>query len=489
MTPYIATEVTIGGYVVERDIARYIQEASLSTGVNLRYLLAKAGQESSFSPNAKAGGTSATGIYQFTKVTWFELFMKNGAKYGYPELAKKVSYSGRYGYRVRDPRARKKILSLRLDPKMSALLAAEYARNNQIFIEKNMKRSANSTDLYLSHFMGPVGAVTLLKAKANTPNKYAYKIFPQAAKANPRIFYKKSRSRKNPRTVSEVYNLIDRIFNKAISRFTNLPADVFIKIPQVIPAIKPSDDWFSGYALASNKDVNFSNGFNDGNSVAEMLYRENMIITKDVVDLDSVASNSSVFTGVVIPDNYEAGIDIEDIYIEMELETSDLFNLQVVSNYDDGVNLDEVDAEMLDPVFQVNRTFFSSEQKVKEVVGGADYMETTSLTPDVWAKKKEQSAAFNLAMQDADKEANFDMLLFESNKSDSLYKITAEDAASVKNILSSLSLAPMAEPLINQAMNTINSNSKVLGNYFNVINSQMMFNVNTNKIDYERYPL
>jgi hypothetical protein len=488
MTPYIATEVTIGGYVVERDIARYIQEASLSTGVNLRYLLAKAGQESSFSANARAGGTSATGIYQFTKVTWFELFMKNGAKYGYPSLAKKVSYSKRYGYRVKDPRARKKILSLRLDPRMSALLAAEYARSNQIFIEKNMKRSANSTDLYLSHFMGPVGAVTLLKAKADTPNKYAYEIFPQAAKANPRIFYKKSRKRKNPRTVSEVYNLIDRIFNKAISRFSNLPADVFIKIPQVIPSVKPSGDWFADYALTSNKEVNFYNGFNEGNSVAEMLYRENLIITKDVVDLDSVASNTSVFSGADVADNYDEAIDIEDLYIEMDLDTSDLFNLQVVSNYDDGVNLDEVDSEMLDPVFQVNRTFFSSEQKIKTVVSGADYMEEVSLSPYVWAQKQKQNADFRLAMLNADKEANFDKLLFESNNANALYKITAEDAASVKNILSSLSLAPMAEPLINQAMNTLNGDS-VSGNYISVINSKLSFDVSKKEIDYKKYSL
>ncbi|MCP4395056.1 MAG: hypothetical protein GY804_12435 [Alphaproteobacteria bacterium] len=482
MTPYIATEVTIGGYVVEREIARYIQEASISTGVNLRYLLAKAGQESSFTANARAGSTSATGMYQFTNVTWFELFKKNGVKYGYPELAKKISYSRRYRYRVRDKVARKKILSLRLDPRLSALLAAEYARNNQLYIEKNLKRKTNSTDLYLAHFMGPVGAVTLLEAKDKNPGQYAFKLFPRAAKANARIFYKKNRTGRKPRTVREVYKLIDRIFNKAIRRFTNLPPDVFIKIPQVVPTSKkPSEDWFAGYSMVSDNKINFSNGFKDGHSLAEMLYLKKSTSPQDVVDLDSIAEdgeNKIIFgeaDGFIFDEDIK-DIDITSLISDEYLTTADLANLDVVS--DRGVNLDEVDAEMADPVFQINRTFFSSLNKdASGIIKNLDVMEISSLKTDSIVKQRRDKEIY-LAMGNVQGEgASYKPYNFNKES----YSISSEDAAFVKSVLSSLSASPMAEPLTTQAMNTFDAIAGAYS-YVDSINSNSLFETDISSV-------
>ncbi len=44
-----------------------VRQASDSTGVDFSYLMAKAAQESSFDPEAKAATSSATGLYQFTE--------------------------------------------------------------------------------------------------------------------------------------------------------------------------------------------------------------------------------------------------------------------------------------------------------------------------------------------------------------------------------------------------------------------------------------
>ena len=77
------TPVWLGGVAVDKSIIAYIKEASTATGVSFDYLLAKAGQESSFSIRALSDTSSATGIYQFTEMTWLQLFALNGAKYGH----------------------------------------------------------------------------------------------------------------------------------------------------------------------------------------------------------------------------------------------------------------------------------------------------------------------------------------------------------------------------------------------------------------------
>jgi hypothetical protein len=76
-------DVQVNGYFIEAPIMRDLVDASLSTGVSLKYLMAKAAGESSFNPNCKAKTSSATGIFQFTNSTWLEMMNKYGTEFGY----------------------------------------------------------------------------------------------------------------------------------------------------------------------------------------------------------------------------------------------------------------------------------------------------------------------------------------------------------------------------------------------------------------------
>ena len=214
------TVYKIGGFTVDREIVRYIQEASEATGVSFDYMLAKAGHESRFEVNAAAERSSAEGLYQFTVDTWLQQMKLHGAKYGYARLASQIYRDGRGRYRVKNADDREEILSLRRSPRISALLAAEFAKSNQKILSDQIGGEITPVDLYLAHFMGPSGAVMLLRADKFTPNKFAADLFPDAAMANMPIFYNE---KKKMRTVRQVRQRIDEIFQDKISRFTVLP--------------------------------------------------------------------------------------------------------------------------------------------------------------------------------------------------------------------------------------------------------------------------
>ncbi len=219
------TVYKIGGFKVDREIVRYIQEASEQAGVSFDYMLAKAGHESRFEVNAAAERSSAEGLYQFTADTWLQQMKLHGAKYGYARLASQIYRDGRGRYRVKNEDDREEILSLRRSPRISALLAAEFAKSNQKILSDQIGGEISPVDLYLAHFMGPSGAVMLLRADKFTPNKYAADLFPDAAMANPPIFYTEKRKM---RTVHQVRQRIEEIFQDKIDRFTILPKSLKI---------------------------------------------------------------------------------------------------------------------------------------------------------------------------------------------------------------------------------------------------------------------
>jgi len=189
--PFVPGSVTFNGSKATPEVAQAIHKASARTGVSFDYLVAQAGQESSFKSDAKASTSSAKGLYQFIEKTWLHMVRDKGAEHGLGELADKID-SGFDGPRVADPAARRKILDLRNDPTVASLMAAEYAKSNQAQLETSLGRAAGSTDLYMAHFLGPAGATKFLNAVQKTPEKTGAELLPEAAAANRGAFYDKS---------------------------------------------------------------------------------------------------------------------------------------------------------------------------------------------------------------------------------------------------------------------------------------------------------
>ena len=56
-------------------------------------------------------------------------------------------------------------------------------------LSQKLGRSPSEGELYIAHFLGAGGAATLISAAAADPNTSAARYFPNAAQANPSIFY------------------------------------------------------------------------------------------------------------------------------------------------------------------------------------------------------------------------------------------------------------------------------------------------------------
>jgi hypothetical protein len=178
-----------------------IATASARTGVAFSYLYAQAKVESSLNPDAKAGTSSATGLYQFVEQSWLGTVAKHGAEHGLAAEAAAITRGADGRYRVADPAARTAILALRHSPEASAAMAAEFASDNRVSLERRLGHPVESVDLYLAHFLGSAGAGKFLQAAEADPQASGAALFPAAARANHAIFYERSGA---PRSLTEI---------------------------------------------------------------------------------------------------------------------------------------------------------------------------------------------------------------------------------------------------------------------------------------------
>ena len=176
------------GYAGLKDT---IEAAAKMVGVDPDTMVRLAAVESSFNPSAQASGSSASGLFQFTKDTWRAMIDKYGRKYGYDS---------------RTPPT---------DPKAAAIMAAHMLKDSAKFVAGKVKRAFGATEAYMTHFLGQGGAVTFLQALEQNPSAIAADILPRAAKANQDIFYEGGRAK----TLQEVYASLDNKVNTKLASF------------------------------------------------------------------------------------------------------------------------------------------------------------------------------------------------------------------------------------------------------------------------------
>lgn len=182
-----------------------IERASARTGVDFDYLMKTAVRESSLNPSAKAGTSSATGLFQFIDQTWLGMIKEHGAEHGLGQYADQISRTKGGRYVVADRQIRREILALRYDAEISATMAAEFTRDSSFRLRATLGREPTGGELYAAHFLGPGGALQLIKA-ARSDDGSAASIFPDAARANRSIFYSKGGG---ARSASEVLAVLD----------------------------------------------------------------------------------------------------------------------------------------------------------------------------------------------------------------------------------------------------------------------------------------
>ncbi|MBN8606574.1 MAG: transglycosylase SLT domain-containing protein [Caulobacterales bacterium] len=164
-----------------------IRRGADATGVNFSLLVETARRESALNPHARAGTSSATGLFQFIDSTWLDIVRRHGADHGLGAEAAALS-------RGADAATRREILALRNDPELSARMAGELARENAQALHARLGRAPSAGELYAAHVMGPGGAIRLIEAaQQGAPSAAA--VFPREAAANRGLFYANGEAR------------------------------------------------------------------------------------------------------------------------------------------------------------------------------------------------------------------------------------------------------------------------------------------------------
>jgi hypothetical protein len=186
---------------VKQAVGAAIQRASEATGADFGFLMRTAARESGYNPVAHAGSSSAAGLFQFVEQTWLGALKRHGAKHGFGGYADLIHEASDGRLSVSGSDAKKAVLALRLDPRAASLMAGELASDNSVYLKGRVGREPTAGELYIAHFLGAKGSGDLIEAAQSRPGASAAALFPDAASANPAVFYRDGRAA----SVGEVY--------------------------------------------------------------------------------------------------------------------------------------------------------------------------------------------------------------------------------------------------------------------------------------------
>jgi hypothetical protein len=209
--------LTFGPMKIRRHLVEKIIRASRVTQVDPVLLMAIADKESSFATEVQAQTSSATGLFQFIERTWLGVVRDFGPAYGMQNEAKILQASSV------PPAERARILDLRRDAYLSAVMAAEMLKRDSLRIQKRIGRPLTGGEVYLVHFLGPDGAERLIDRVANAPTLAAAELLPKPAEANKSIFYASApEGGAKKLSVSEVRDKFETMISLRLDRYRNV---------------------------------------------------------------------------------------------------------------------------------------------------------------------------------------------------------------------------------------------------------------------------
>lgn len=144
-----------------------LERASKASGVPMIDIVTFVSIESNFNPRAKniGGHSTASGLGGFVDNTWRALVRKHHRKYG---LKANVSKTNAYA---------------------SAVLTAEYIKENRAILEDGLNRKVSINEIRLAYFVGPGAALKVLRAD---PNKRITSVI-RPSRGNGSYFYHKGK--------------------------------------------------------------------------------------------------------------------------------------------------------------------------------------------------------------------------------------------------------------------------------------------------------
>lgn len=137
---------------VVKDVKDIVSSTAKEVGADEKIAAAIVKAESNFKASAKNPGSSAKGLYQFTRATWNTMVERYGEKYG-------VSKDDI------------------LKPEANAIMGALLTKENSEGLRRSLGREPTSAEVYLAHFAGLGRAIKITKAMTEDPNQPSSKFF------------------------------------------------------------------------------------------------------------------------------------------------------------------------------------------------------------------------------------------------------------------------------------------------------------------------
>ena len=107
---------------------------------------------------------------------------------------------------------------------------------NATDLASGISRKPTEGELYMAHFLGSGGAVKLIRSASQTPLAKAANLFPEAANANPTIFYDKQGK---ARSLEQVYGLLAAKMDAPAGMPMAMAAAPAAPVPAPRPAAAP----------------------------------------------------------------------------------------------------------------------------------------------------------------------------------------------------------------------------------------------------------
>ena len=220
-----------GPMKIRRHIVQTIVRAAQAVQTDPVLLMAVADKESSFITAVQAKTSSATGLYQFIERTWLGVVRDFGARYGLDKEAAAITADANDKPTIADPAERARVLELRRDPYLSALLAGEMLKRDAARISQRIGRELSLGEVYLAHFLGPNDAEEFLANVVNKPAAAAAALLPGPARANRSIFFAANRwigrgRHRKPASLSvaQVHEKFEAMMSARGTRYQNVRA-------------------------------------------------------------------------------------------------------------------------------------------------------------------------------------------------------------------------------------------------------------------------
>ena len=218
-----------GPMKIRRHLVQTIVRAAQAVQTDPVLLMAVADKESSFVTAVQAKTSSATGLYQFIERTWLGVVRDFGAKYGLEKEAALITSDANDRPVITDPAERARVLELRRDPYLSALMAGEMLKRDAARIALRIGRELTLGEVYLAHFLGPDDAEEFLANVVNKPAAAAAALLPGPARANRSIFFAAGRlvgrgRHRKPLSLSvvQVHEKVEAMMSTRGTRYQNV---------------------------------------------------------------------------------------------------------------------------------------------------------------------------------------------------------------------------------------------------------------------------